>query len=231
MVKTIIMKNLKILSILLFAIFFVTACCQDEEIIYSCNEKVNEWTKANISKIKKMSRDEWNQLDETKKIAAYRAFSSTQKKNFWKEKFLKIKKLSWNERERRHIKIAEDFLNTHLYFFDEKELSDEQNDSLEIFYYTWKKAAIENLGWNENLCAAILLTGNDLMDTSGNIVYRIGIDNGYIDNPNNDCDCSMGVLNACGLIARDCERNSCEVTNIGCGILWLQSCDGQCSII
>ena len=55
---------------------------QDNKTVYSCDPEINEWVKANLDKIHKMSRTEWLLLDEMKGRAVFAAFTPQQQQDF-----------------------------------------------------------------------------------------------------------------------------------------------------
>ena len=77
--------------------------CEAEELkVYSCDETINEWAQQNLDKIRIMKRNQWNNLDESRKRAAYVAFTPEQKIALWKGKVEQILTLEWSEEELEH---------------------------------------------------------------------------------------------------------------------------------
>ena len=95
----------------------LNSCTQDAEVVYSCNEEINEWTIENLSMIQEMTRSEWLKLDENKKRAAYRGFTQQQRINFW------IEKIEENmARDKRNDMLLEQLGWVHLHFWEKEVL-------------------------------------------------------------------------------------------------------------
>ena len=91
-----IMKRISLLlSGGLFFLILILMSCNQDDIVYSCNEEVNQWAKENLDGLRTMSREDWKGLSDNKKIAAYRAFNQEQRITFWKDKFAAVKMLDW----------------------------------------------------------------------------------------------------------------------------------------
>lgn len=211
----------------------ITSCSQSEEIFYSCDKTQDEWVKENLSEIRQMTRSEWLQVDdETLARPIYRAFTPKQRIAFWKDRFQEIKDLPWSDAELAHIQAAENFMNSHLDFFYDELLSEEE-DELELFFYKWQKFGIEQLGWKPSVALAIVTSGYKLKNVKGEVeipnskITRNATMSNRSESTSNKCDCNVGLINSCGLYNMECIETSCDIT-YGCGALWLQDCEGEC---
>ncbi len=210
----------------------ITSCSQSEEIFYSCDKTQDEWVKENLSEIRQMTRSEWLQVDETLARPVYRAFTPEQRIAFWQDRFNETKKLSWTDEELAHIQEAEDFMNSHLDFFHD-ELLPEQEDELELFFYKWQKFGIEQLGWKPSVALAIITSGEKLKNTNGDLeissktIARNATMSSRSESSSNKCDCNVGRINSCFLSNTKCIETSCDLA-YSCGALWLQDCEGEC---
>ena len=90
---------------------------QDNKTVYSCDPEINEWVKANLDKIHKMSRTEWLLLDEMKGRAVFAAFTAQQQQDFWQTKIKEVLALDWKTEERTHIQKLGNFFKEHFFIF------------------------------------------------------------------------------------------------------------------
>lgn len=217
--------NLFVLAMVLLV--NLSSCTQEDEHVYSCNKNLDSWIKENLPSIQSMSRKDWLRADSTTTIALYRAFTPQQRVKFWKEKLNEVKTLKWSEKELLHIQKIEDFVNAHTEYFDGKDLTDDQLDSLELFSYQWTEYAITTLGWSKQLCGSIIGTGKQLKNKKGELVATSvsSHSNSRITKLEN-CDCSV-TSDWCG-IGWYCKDTDCDTDNFGCGFLLLYNCDGNC---
>lgn len=201
---------------------YLASCTFDEEIKYSCDEITNMWVKENLTKIRALSRSEWINLDASKQIASYRAFTPEQRILFWKTKVKEVKKLDWNEAEIQHIEDAEKFIDTHHHLFVKNKLTDEESDELELFFYKWQKDGIEKLGWTERIGKSIFVSGDPVIDTKGNVIYKKPYpkENCHCQKENDFCNQSFGPC---------IKVNWCVYQSNGCGWLFLSECNGRCN--
>ena len=213
--------------LLLFALFLFMACTQDDESVYSCDETMNNWVKQNMFQIRLMTRSDWKLLEDSKKIPAYRAFSTKQKIDFWHQKFEEVKNLKWTSDELKHIKSAENFLNNHLDFFENRKLTDNQSDELDMFFYSWLQQGMKDFGWSQSVGLAIVASGEVITDTKGGIILKTpSPGNNEEEIPN--CQCHAGnSFTVCGQYS-SCEDVECLSGYDGCGWLLFQECNGRC---
>lgn len=217
------MKKYSIL-IMMAATLFLSACAQDDEPTFSCNSNINQWVLNNLEEISTMTRSDWKELPNDVAIAVYRAFSPEQKIRFWQEKFEEVKQLEWSNEERMHIQMAEKFLYSHTQLFYKKRLSEDEEDELDIFYYTWSRKAMHDFNWDERLAADIIVSRNDIRK----------VQTRSFEPPSNpfeppislpDCSCKYDIY----CLPFDCEPGFCEETDDGCGVLSLARCKGLCA--
>ena len=112
----------------------IMVSCSSDELTYSCDREINQWVKDNIESIQQMDRSDWLSVSGEMSIATYRAFTYQQRIRFWQDKFTEVKQLPWEDNELRHIELAENFIALHPYFFNSKQLTEEQNDELDLFF-------------------------------------------------------------------------------------------------
>lgn len=217
------MKNI---LLVLASMTIAFSACQQKEIVYSCDKKVNEWVHDNLTEIKLMSRSTWNNLDEDLKRASYRAFTQQQKVLFWKDKLNEVLAMEWNEAECEHIKKVLEFINEKQFYFDnDREITDEEQEEIDIFAYKWVEDAKDNLGWDMPLISSIVATGNTLLDKKGTVrttTQSRSLEGG-------GCECEIEQIIA-WCITSSCEESSidCEPSDVGCGFLLIYPCNGSC---
>ena len=200
---------------------FLFSCTSDEDIKYSCDEETNMWVKENLAKVHSLSRRKWMELDENKQLASYRAFTQEQQIQFWKDKIKEVKELEWTDEEIAHIDKVDSFIDNHKNFFENRKLTEEESDEIELFFYIWQKYGTEYLGWTDRLGKSLFATGRTLVDTKGNILIKKPY-------PHVNCNCSNST-DFCEQQISPCKKVKwCEVTDRGCGWLWLAECDGRC---
>lgn len=215
-------------TLILFMSLFLQSC--NNEVVYSCDEIVNEWVRENISNIRIMSRSEWNNLEEDFKIPAYRAFTHQQRVNFWKNRFCEILKLEWSNEEKTHIELLLDFIDNNQYIFEGYSMmSDNEKNVFDLFFYEWKDKAKVDFGWSDSLLFSILASGNTMIDTKGTLLITDNKVNSRALKPYSTCNCSRSsdwcISSSSSYI---CENVPCEETTNGCGTIWVYDCNGRC---
>lgn len=140
---------------------------QDNKTVYSCDPEINEWVKANLDKIHKMSRTEWLLLDEMKGRAVFAAFTPQQQQDFWQTKIKEVLALDWKTEERTHIQKLGNFFKEHFFIFSNH--SPESEKVLVDFCMKWASEAKEQLGWDDKIVYAIVMSGAKVLDTKGNL--------------------------------------------------------------
>ncbi|MBQ8283270.1 MAG: bacteriocin fulvocin C-related protein [Paraprevotella sp.] len=215
------MKTFVIKVILLIPIAVLYSCETENDLrTYSCDKTINEWVSDNIPSIRTMNRNNWNNVDEERKRATYRAFTPEQRYKIWVGKIQQTLTLDWNENEKIHILKLLTYIETHPEIFNDEVMTESQYDELELFAYKWKEDAILLLKWSEKLVFAIIASPNNLIDKDGNIEiteYR----NRSISSTESDCNC-----NASWHTYNNCYSGDCKHTEKGCGPMWTYNCNG-----
>lgn len=145
------------------------SCKTGEVKVYSCDKATNEWAKQNLGYIRTQTRNQWNNLGESKKRAAYVAFTPEQKIALWKGKVEQVLTLGWSEEELEHIQTFNQFIDSHHKLFRNKELTKSQLNELEAFAAIWQEKAEKELGWSHHLVLSIMASPNNLLDKKGTI--------------------------------------------------------------
>lgn len=215
------MKTFVIKVILLIPTVILYSCETENDLrTYSCDKTINEWVSDNIPSIRTMNRNNWNNVDEERKRATYRAFTPEQRYKIWVGKIQQTLTLDWNENEKIHILKLLTYIETHPEIFNDEVMTESQYDELELFAYKWKEDAILLLKWSEKLVFAIIASPNNLIDKDGNIEiaeYR----NRSISSTESDCNC-----NTYWYTYNNCNAGGCNYTEKGCGPMWAYDCNG-----
>lgn len=208
---------------------FIGFCSCSETIVYSCDSDANIWVKRNLEQIQQMSREEWEMIESSSyQHAAYVAFPGEKKEEFWNAKLSLAMELDWNEKEKAHIaKIIE-------YIDKDKELfiRDTPTDDFYIFVYKWIEYAREELNWEDPVIWSILMSGNTVADKNGGVIVSVS-DVPLTKNTVENCDCHRGNImwtTCSSLTNNECMEKTCEASVHGCGAMWVESCNGVCSI-
>ena len=221
---------MKVFNFILFLIItsITVSCSNNDDIVFSCDESINQWAKDNLSNLRLMTRSAWIQLDNNKKKAAYRAFSQEQKIQFWKDKICEVKSLDWSEKEIKHIEELENFITNNPDIFAGHRLTDAQANKIDSFFYLWQNSAIEKLGWSTGICIAIAGSGDKILNKYEEIYSRAIIieEPGDDTPPEENCHCNQ-TYDFCHPNAW-CGESNCNESSSGCGWLLLSSCNGRC---
>ena len=213
----------KLFFILVLTTIVLTSCSQEEDVLYSCNEEINEWVIENKEIINQMNRDDLLKMDPAQMRATYRAFSQKQKIEYWEASIEETLLLDWSDAEVLHIRKVKEFIKSHTNFFRGEPLEEAELDELEIFFYQWLEYAKENFGWTNKIGIAIAGTGYSLKNKAGDI----NISTTSFGSSTSSCDCNDGVVSDFCL-GGICTKVKCLDTYNGCGWLQLQKCNGMC---
>lgn len=210
----------------MFSCVYLYSCSNDS--IYSCDKQIDNWVHENLSGIQKMSRAEWEELNEELKLPAYRAFNLKQRIDFWNEKLNAVLELEWSEGEMAHINSLIDFINEHQHFLNGYNfLSDDEKNEFDLFIYKWKDKAKMEYGWSDKLLYAFLASGNTLLDAEGTLSKTSALSKvEALAATESNCNCSRSS-DWCTVTMHTCEETSCETVR-GCGTLFIYDCDGRC---
>ena len=204
----------------IIVLFLSLSSCNKNEVVYSCDNDVNDWVYENLDNIASMTRSEWKSLDDEYKIPVFRAFTQEQRVLFWNEKINDIiSGYDWNVEEHKHIVELLNFINNNVDIFDfSTEYSDEQIERIEVFSYKWIENALNELGWDLPLIKAIVASGDDIGSNSetGNVELR---------NPKCNCNTESWVE---WCITTHCDGGNCLESNHGCAFLLVGECNGSC---
>lgn len=219
------MKKFYYLSMVCFILSVVS--CSDDETVYSCDKNVNMWVLENIEKIQTMKMEEWKALPSSKKRAAYGALKKEQRINFWNRKFDNVLTLNWSLEEQKHILKARNFVMEHQDYFSGKDLTDEQQNIVDLFCYEWSEIAQNKYGWSKDTIIAIIASLDDMNEDKR--LTRSGIIDDPFDQNYTDSNCNCNKkYDFCGMTSV-CVDERCTATPY-CGWFLLSQCNGRCEI-
>lgn len=194
--------------------------CSEDELKYSCDREVDNYVNENLAALKSVNTEELSTYSDELQKAAYRSFSPQKKYEVWVEK-LKIlsEDNNFTAEEQEHI------LNLQIQLTPE--LFNPQNTSTFAdfisFYNKWETEAFNKLSWDKTILVFITYSLNiyydDFLATSP-LVAPTGLNSA-------DCYCSQssdGCPNGSYCGGAVCTGD----TPVGCGVLWLEDCDGVC---
>ena len=112
-------------------------------------------------------------------------------------------------------------------FFENRKLTDNQSDELDMFFYSWLQQGMKDFGWSQSVGLAIVASGEVITDTKGGIILKTpSPGNNEEEIPN--CQCHAGnSFTVCGQYS-SCEDVECLSGYDGCGWLLFQECNGRC---
>ena len=104
----------KIIMLTMMATLLIYGCQQENEEVYSCDKRLNEWAHRNLDAIRSMDREAWLQLDEDYKRPAFNALTPEQKLLFWKDKLKEVMaSFNWSDGEMKHLIKLYQYLEEH----------------------------------------------------------------------------------------------------------------------
>lgn len=235
--------------------FIATSCSNtDDEIRYSCNEKIDSWVKENIASVHKMGFAEVVEYDMGTQRAIYNAMSLDQRYNLWVTKLNNLLNLEWDEKEEEHLNNLLAFIKENKLIFG-SEKNDNLNDKFDLFMYQWKEYAQDELGWDTMTLYSIYCTLVTPTQTLENNTVHLFVEEDILPNniaqtrsdtelikkhdSNEECSCSTSsdycgrhnTSSLAGSYQYECST-SCKLTGDpkGCGMLWQYECNGGCDM-
>lgn len=211
------------ISILVFDMLIVS--CTKDNVCYSCDVELDNWTKENLKEIRAMSTEEWFELDYKYSRPAYVAQRSNSKFRIWEVKLKDVLRYDWNNDEESHIKSLLRFVMMNKRIFRNDFYKNSQLVSkTQLFLDNWVRYATDSLRWSKELVYAISADPHLIADTKGGMMIK---NNGIelLIRPKGvllECNCNLSSM-----WYLDCENVPCEETLRGCGTLLLFRCNGR----
>ena len=218
------MKRLLLFTITVYCT--ITSSCQKNEDYYSCDPKIDQWAKTNLTEIRTMTRSEWLNIDISYARAAYLASTPEQKQEIWASKVRDVLAMDWSQKEKIHIKLLLDFIEQNKEIFEKNASNDESLcDYVDLFQYKWVSYAREELDWTDKLIFNFAFTiyqienkNGDILNNSGKNILRLKTKS----ESRLDCNCNLTSI-----WYADCEEANCRVLQTGCGFLTFWECNGR----
>lgn len=185
----------------------------------SCNPETDKWAKENIEYYQSASRDELVELSLSKLRALYRGFSKEKIDSLWSWKY---------SYECKHYALSAEESSFYKTLIDYQYVGKTEYQAFSDWWlktanekYHWPQEMVFVLGYtwlteDEYIAASILeLAQNTKFDIGDNIVQKA------------DCECNTDW--GCIGLGFDCNVElACNVTEVGCGLMQMDSCAGLC---
>jgi len=225
------MKSTKI-ALMLFALTILLLGCEKDEVRYSCDEQVHNWTSEHAKSLEDLNRAELATLPFNYQKAAFRSFSPEKQCEIWIEKIDLVLSQDWNNEELMMINEVKRHLTPN--FFSPENVAytlDITNewinkafeigmDSVTIvvnFFHIATMDEIEQLVMHPEEFDYSWIEGGIELKQEPDPPPIYGV----------DCDCDWDT--SCSLINMGfCELSTCDATTSGCGFLWLYKCEERC---
>jgi len=207
----------KIFIIIIFASLLFS--CTKEDFKYSCDPEVDKYVSENIDVLKSVSLNELSTYNNQLQKAVYRTFSMEKRYQVWLDKLnVLVDDDSFSLEEKQHITNLIDQLSLELF--------DTPDTTVYItfisFYDKWKLEANLKYGWDKSMI--IFVTSSLSLYYSDFVTNFIITSTAELEaSASDDCYCSR-TAEDCPVI---CGGGGCSLVS-GCGIFWLQDCDGVC---
>jgi len=182
-----------------------------------------------------MKRSEWLDLEKSKQLAAGIAFTPEEKHKFWLEKLNEVLTLKWSGDEKKHISELYNWIYQNPDIFKNSNKESVEYVNFEKYMYQWSEEGKAKFGWNKQILSAIAMDGNKMIDITGNMEKRIKLkSNTRLKVPT---EIGLGKTCSCYTMHNYCDNDAdcvdhstskCNTTNMGCGWLTWEKCDGYC---
>ena len=213
------------------SLLVLNACKKDDKLQYSCNSEINTWAVKNQKSFANINHDEILQYELEYQKAIFRSITPFKRYQLWYDKFDKLSKLSWTEKEVQHIIDFRD--NIQYYWFDNPQNRTKSTVNEMINYYSfWIEYAKNELFWSRNTiatmvsCLEIPIKNNKLLPFTNNNNYSKSDTDG-------NCQCATSSDWCDGFSGSDlgdCKSGGCRASSLGCGTGWGSSCNGLCTM-
>lgn len=164
--KSVNLKSVAIAGVLLISVSYAMAEGGGDSY---CPSTVNQCGQSNCSADEASSlpttRSGWLKLDYALSKKAFAGMSGAQKADFWIDKVDETLNLDWQPKEREHILLLRKWIEDNRQLFDK-----DNEDKLDAFCRNWVETAVSQLGWSKQIPYAIIVCGNKLQNTKGDIV-------------------------------------------------------------
>lgn len=202
------MKNL------LFSLFLFSGL-----LLFSCNKNTeNQASQYNRSILGRTMRV-LSTVADSELVQAYLALSPTEQKTIWLVHIDSLVfKNSYSSSEMTYIDSLRGFISGY-------DFSTIGDSALKAFFDNWYSGAQNQLSSNDIYLLCFTLC-DDMNNEQNRLAPPPGGNNPL---PVDDCNCRVDNFFACMTDKDKCHDDALCHTGKGCGLLWLQTCNGICS--
>ena len=214
------MKTLKFYYLLVALAFL--SCSNEEDICYSCDENIDAWVKEKRDSFENITYSQFLEYDGDKQRAIFRSLSATKKKDLWLDRMTDLKTAFTSKKDIEIINFVENILLNELTY------SDLFTDELYLNYEKQIVNLAKEANWSRVQVVLSFSSFNSIYENKSLDDDPAIVDAGPDLGQGQDCHCKWGYFSCMG--DNKCDKKSkCEETESGCGLLWLQDCNGYCN--
>lgn len=122
-----------------------------------------------LDDLSEIDRQTWKSLPYQIRIPVYETFPTEKKKVFWRLKHEELKRLDWTAAELEHIDSFYSVICENPLLLERGAESQDLEDWFEVFRYNWREHAHDVLGWSMQLLYAVSMSGDEVLNTSGEL--------------------------------------------------------------
>ena len=217
MIKNDLLRN--VLPFIAMAIFAgVLVGCQKEELLYSCDSKINSWVIDHKDIYSDISRDELAKIEHDKQKGLFASFSPEQKVKIYLNKYQYLMGLNTlSEKEKEYLTVLFQKLSPSIYS------SEEERIKFVEFSENWSYEVVDKFGWDP--IDVYRYTHTWLMNEEFEQWYKVRKSQKNLKSTKSECDCYYSFFGCPGLGI--CHSSSCSVV-YDCGVFGSTGCDGTC---
>lgn len=205
-------------TVITLIIIVVVVSCSKNELTYSCSSEIDSYIKNNIEIFENCNAQALSEFTLGIQKAAYLTYSEDSKYDLWIEHFDAITSDSmFSSSEKQHIQNLAIELSPALFEGDMELFTQFIN-----FYKCWEQMAIDQYNWNTQKLAFVV--------SSMELNY-----NSYAESIESSFNSIVALSEGCGCNQTHdfCDggglcTGSCTSVSGGCGVLWLEDCNGTC---
>jgi len=218
------MKKTIYIAVATIILLQLTACNEEEKLLYSCDAETNAWVEDNLVEIQQMKWSDVIPLPDGQQRACYAAFTPQQRYNVWLDKLVDVRNISLRHDQIQHIDVL--LAKMKVNWFDEATKKDaELFAEIELFLEQWINDACK-LGWTQDELGRIGTTLNKVEIKDNTIVIK-RFEQEDASRWLYNCSCNKYDDWCSG--AMTCQGDyACRAPSAGCGWFLLLICDGTC---
>ena len=223
-------KSINFVAVILATVVVIgLSSCKDKEVYYSCDPTIDAVIKQNLPYYEGMTREEWKNLPDSLKRAAFAAMNPELKKEFWWGKLNEIKEAKFfNNAEKEHIALLYNYLLSIDDFFTDKytENLELQQNVLE-YYKEWAFYGCDFLDWE---VIDVILIAEDPEELDEDYIEHVKMNTKpatELTQAGSTCNCLYNVYceRKYGTL---CEESECDKKLYNCGIFLSSECKRKC---